>query len=125
MSEVVSATAKSLRGKAKITYKSGCPCLQNEETLSKSALKICKETIGAERVYSSADFPKGGVGGSEDFAYISQAVPSVMVGLCAGIDGSSEPLHSPKLCFEEEAMAYGAAVLSAMAWKNAKLTQKI
>ena len=58
---------------------------------------------------------QGGVGGSEDFAYISQEVPSIMVGLCAGEKGSSEPLHSPHIRFEEASMPYGVAVLSSVA----------
>lgn len=115
MGEIVTATAKSLRGRVKITYKSGCPCLENDESLSGLAYEVAQRTIGKERVCSSADFPKGGVGGSEDFAYISQAVPSVMVGLCAGEKGSSEPLHSPHVRFVESAMPYGVAVLSAVA----------
>ena len=115
MGEIVTATAKSLRGRVKITYKSGCPCLENDESLSGLAYEVAQRTIGKERVCSSADFPKGGVGGSEDFAYISQAVPSIMVGLCAGEKGSSEPLHSPHIRFVESAMPYGVAVLSAVA----------
>ncbi len=117
LEEIVTAMAKSFRGRAKIAYKSGCPCLENDEKLSALAQKAAKDAIGGERVYASADFPKGGVGGSEDFAYISQSVPSVMVGLCAGEKGLAQPLHSPHIRFEEKAMSYGAAVLLSVAFQ--------
>ncbi len=116
MEEILKSTARGFRGKVKITYKSGCPCLRNDKEMSDFLRKVCHVTLGEERVYMSSDFPKGGVGGSEDFAYIAEKVPSVMVGICAGDkQNGAWPLHSPKLCFDERVMPYGAAVLSAAA----------
>ena len=55
--------------------------------------------------------------GSEDFAYISRDVPSVMLALAAGEPekGFVHPLHHPKADFDEAALPYGAAVLAGCA----------
>ena len=126
LQEIASATARGLRGRARVVFKSGCPCLVNDEGLSKAVYEIAQETIGEERTLLSSQLPQGGVGGSEDFAYISQKVPSVMVGLCAGQreKGYIEPLHSPKARFDEEVLPYGAAILCAAAEKFAKSVKK-
>ena len=56
-------------------------------------------------------------GGSEDFAYICHAVPSVMVGLAAGerAKGYGYSLHHAKVRFDEDALPVGAAFLAAFA----------
>ena len=50
--------------------------------------------------------------GSEDFAYISQEVPSVMIALAAGepAKGYKYPQHHPMVKFDEAALASGSAV---------------
>ena len=65
--------------------------------------------------YFSADLTgdsKERSGGSEDFAYISHEVPSVMVALAAGEEkkGYAYPLHHPKARFDEDALSIGAAL---------------
>lgn len=51
-------------------------------------------------------------GGSEDFAYVSHQVPSIMVALAAGQPqtGCSYPLHHPKAVFDEDALCTGSAL---------------
>ena len=58
-------------------------------------------------------------GGSEDFAYFSQAVPSVLFAIAAGRtdEGVTRPLHHAQVDFDERAIAYGAAALTALALK--------
>lgn len=115
--EILKATAKAFRGKVRIRYKSGCPALENDEKMSDFLRESCVKVLGDERVYLSSEFPKGGVSGSEDFAYIAEKVPSVMVGICAGDHRTvGQPLHSPKVCFDETVMPYGAAVFAAAAF---------
>lgn len=59
-------------------------------------------------------------GGSEDFAYVSHQVPSIMVALAAGQPGAgcSYPLHHPKALFDEDALCVGSALYAytAMRW---------
>ena len=49
--------------------------------------------------------------GSEDFSYVSQQVPSVMLALAAGQpdQGYAYPQHHPKVRFDESALPSGAA----------------
>ena len=116
--KIATATANAYRARAKVVWKSGCPCLQNDEQMSKTALECAKIALGEKYVLSAGDLPKGGVGGSEDFAYIAQSVPSVMAGICAGSKGQGfdEPLHSPRVRFDEGCMPYGAAYFAAVAF---------
>jgi len=63
--------------------------------------------------------------GSEDFACVANAVPSVFVGVPAGHpqDGYVYPQHHPKARFMDEALPCGAAAYAqiAMEWlKNNK-----
>ena len=63
--------------------------------------------------------------GSEDFAFISELVPTVMVSLGAGSidEGYLFPLHHPKASFNENALSTGAAMYAntAIEWlKNNK-----
>ena len=58
--------------------------------------------------------------GSEDFAYVSQEVPSLMLALAAGQPekGYRYPQHHPKVMFDESVLPVGSAVYaySAMRW---------
>ena len=55
--------------------------------------------------------------GSEDFAYISQEVPSIMLALAAGQPekGYCYPGHHPKVMFDEEALAFGSSIYAYVA----------
>ena len=50
--------------------------------------------------------------GSEDFAYFSQEVPSIMLAIAGGKpqDGYQYPTHHPKAIFDENVLSFGAAV---------------
>jgi hippurate hydrolase len=84
-----------------------------------------RELLGPERSYSVAALSAMGSGasktaGSEDFAYVSQQVPSIMLALAAGQPdkGYCYPQHHPKVKFDESALPAGSAVYAytAMRW---------
>jgi len=58
-------------------------------------------------------------GGSEDFAYISHEIPTVMIAIAAGAkqDGYHYPLHHPKVTFDEAALSIGAKIYAAVAYE--------
>ncbi|MBR2441695.1 MAG: amidohydrolase [Clostridia bacterium] len=123
MKAIAENTAKAYRAKAKISYQGGCPTLVNDRGLSEFAYK----TMGAvsSLTYFSANLTGDGKernGGSEDFAYISHEVPSVMIALAAGEEkkGYAYPLHHPKAKFDEGALYMGAAAYAHIAkeWLN-------
>ena len=115
-------TAKAFRASAKVSYGGGCPTLINDGKLSFLAEKGAKELLGGKCVFTSKEL--GGdvrkrSGGSEDFAYISHTIPSVMVGLVAGEKGKGYdyPLHHPKAKFDEKVLYLGAALYAGIAQK--------
>ena len=121
--EIAVGTAKFFRGRAKITFDSGCPTLVNDGELSDFVTSAAKKLLGEKGVFTSAELSGGSVaarnGGSEDFAYISQLVPSVMVGLIAGnkAEGYEYPLHHPKVTFDEGVLYIGAALYAGIGQK--------
>ncbi|MBQ5929336.1 MAG: amidohydrolase [Clostridia bacterium] len=115
--EIAKYTAKAFRAKAKVKFEGGCHSLLNDEKLSALALQTAKALLG-ESVFSSAEMGSNEEkGGSEDFAYISREVPSVMLALSAGNnkDGYKYPLHHPKVKFDENALYIGSALYTAIA----------
>ncbi len=117
-------TAKALKSHANVTFPVGCPSLNNDEILSKKAYNLLSKEIGEAFVFSSEKVAKiSGINqkssGSEDFAFYSQLVPSLMIGISAGSadEGYTVPLHHPKVKLNEDALVYGSAVLATLALK--------
>ncbi len=108
VSDIVDLTSKIYRANGRVEYFSGCPTLKNDKELSARVHTYVSELIG-NNCYYSAELG-GTAGGSEDFSYISQSIPSVMIGLMAGSsdDGFNVPLHNPKVVFDESALKLGA-----------------
>ncbi len=120
MEEIAKNIAKAFRAKAKIEYSGGCPTLVNDESLSAFVGECVKRLLGNERAHLASELGGGdkeNSGGSEDFAYISHKIPSVMVALAAGEskDGYIYPLHHPKTAFDENALYVGSAVYAHIA----------
>ena len=115
MAEISRGIAAAFRADAEVIFGSGCPCLENEAKLSRRVAGYLKDLLGSDMAYTTRELDPGGgpsAGGSEDFAYISQKVPSVMVALAAGnpSKGYPYPLHHPRVRFDEDALPYGAAI---------------
>ena len=117
--EIAQDTAKVFRAEAAVDFGSGCPTLVNDKTLSDCTEKYVKELLGNERVFSAAELAnssnskKGSkVAGSEDFAYVSHKVPSIMLALAAGPPekGYCYPQHHPMVKFDESVLPTGSAV---------------
>lgn len=116
ISTVASMTAQSFRTVAQVHWHSGCPTLVNHEGLVKTAEMLLPSVVGSNRVLSAAQLQGSAARsvGSEDFSYISHALPSLMLAVAAG--GISEhPLHHPAVVFNEDALPYGAAVYAGFA----------
>lgn len=127
MTEISEGIAKAFRTEAEVIFGSGCPTLVNDKDLSDCAGKYVKELLDPGKAFSVSELNAMGGGqkssksaGSEDFAYVSQEVPSVMLALAAGQPekGYIYPQHHPMVKFDENALADGSAVYSyvAMRW---------
>ncbi len=101
--------------KGSVDFYSSCPCLLNDKSLVKNAKKALCDSVGEKHVIV---LDGGGNGGSEDFAYISHRVPSLMLAIGAGKkdDGYIYPLHNPKAMFDEKALIYGACAYATLAF---------
>ena len=118
--EIAQLTASTFRATAKVNFTSGCPSLINDKSLYQCVNMYVSELLGNERVLCSGSLGNSTVSGSEDFAYVSQQVPSIMLALAAGNsdEGYGHPLHHPKVKFDESALAVGSAIYAytAMRW---------
>ena len=112
MTEIAQFTAKAFRAEAEVTFGSGCPTLVNDKDLSACCGQYMKELLGQGKAFSVAELNAMGGGsssktaGSEDFAYVSQEVPSLMLALAAGQPekGYCYPQHHPMVKFDEDAL---------------------
>lgn len=127
VSDIASNIAGAYRGTATVTYGSGCPCLFNDSDLAVCSSKYLKELLGPSKTFTASELNAMSSGkkvskstGSEDFAYISQQVPSIMFALAAGTpnEGYCYPQHHPKVKFNEDILSEGSAVYAytAMRW---------
>ncbi|MGN0438772.1 MAG: M20 family metallopeptidase [Lachnospiraceae bacterium] len=127
MTEIAQGVAKAFRASAEVSFGSGCPTLVNDKELSQCADKYVKELLGDGKAFSVAQLNalSGGgssskSAGSEDFAYVSHKVPSIMLALAAGQPekGYQYPQHHPMVKFDEDALDCGSAVYvyTALRW---------
>ena len=119
MTSISNSIANAYRASATVDFGSGCPTLVNDKELGRQLHGCLKEMFGANMVLNAADL--GGSmrgGGSEDFAYISQEVPSLMMALAAGRpdQGYSYPQHHPKVKFDEAVLCVGTATFVSSAF---------
>lgn len=117
---VSQSIAGAFRAQAEVEFGSGCPPLKNDRQLCQSFHKILVSLLGEDHALSGAALSGGTPvrgGGSEDFAYISQQVPSVMLALAAGEPARGYPYgqHHPRVKFDEDVLSTGAAVFTQIA----------
>ena len=115
MTAIAQSIAEAFRASAEVSFGSGCPTLVNDKDLSEKVTGYLKDLLGANRAFTTAELSGGKPargGGSEDFAYVSHEVPSLMLALAAGepSKGYPYPQHHPKVKFDESVLSTGAAV---------------
>ncbi len=117
--EIAEGTAQTFGGSAKVNIRIGVPAFIANGKVSKKITKALKTVLPERAVLPlTAMMPSGKVMGSEDFAFISQAVPSTQVTIAAGNsqEGYIYPMHHPKVIFDEKALTIGAAVYTSAAF---------
>lgn len=114
--EVAEATAKMYNAEAVVEYdEANAPPVINDATLVNQFAEIFKETVGEENVEVTDN---RSVNGSEDFAYVGEKVPAVMVSCACGCrdDGYDSPMHNPMVRFDENGLAYSSALYASTAF---------
>ena len=129
LAEISEGIARSFRGEASVSFGSGCPTLVNDRDLSVCCEQYVKDLLGSGKAFSVAELNAMSGGGSsksagsEDFAYVSQDVPSIMLALASGQPekGYGYPQHHPMVKFDEDALPVGSAVYAytALRWLEA------
>lgn len=121
ITEIAESTGNAYRARVTVTFGNGCPTLINDGELTRSTEENLRILLGDGGVVNAASFGDENThrGGSEDFSYISQQVPSVMVALAAGEPerGYKYHQHHPRVLFDEAVLKIGSAVLGFNAFK--------
>ena len=111
--------AKTFRARAEVTITVGCPSVVCDGAVANDIRSSLTDVFGME-VLDLSLLGTQKMNGSEDFSYISQKIPAVMMLLSAGSadDGYDYPLHHPKAKFDEGALSQGAAAyaVAALGW---------
>ncbi len=126
MEDIVKSIGAAFRADAQVIHGKGCPVLENDASLSACTVRYLQEILGPGKAFSQGQLTAMAGGkapkttGSEDFAFVSQKVPSIMLALAAGHpdNGYCYPQHHPKVKFDEEVLVPGSAVYAytAMRW---------
>ncbi|MGN9136229.1 M20 metallopeptidase family protein [Clostridium sp. HCP1S3_B4] len=127
MKEIVNGIATTFRAQVEVSFGNGCPTLKNDNSLSECTIRYMRELLGTSKAFTTGQLSAMSgsqkvqkTAGSEDFAYVSQEVPSIMLALAAGQSqkGYCYSQHHPKVRFDEEVLSSGSAVYAynAMRW---------
>ena len=124
--EIAEGIASTFRAKANVEYRMECPSVYNDPELYEQVLRFNKELLGEENVKGfDAAYPSGKMTGSEDFGYVSEKVPALMMALGGGSpeQGFPYPQHHPKVDFCEDVFYIGSAVYANTAIEWLKLNK--
>lgn len=103
ITEMIDHTVKAWRGQYS-TIEFHTPTTYNNPQFIDAITPFLEHVVGADNVVDN-----GYLGGSEDFSYISQEVPSAFVVLGTGKEGEA-PVHNPRMRQNEDMFKYGAAL---------------
>ncbi|HEX3723469.1 MAG TPA: amidohydrolase [Nitrolancea sp.] len=109
---IASGVAKAFRAEATVNYLRWYPSMNNDTELSEVIRSAASERLGAENVKGVTP-----TFGGEDFAFVSQKVPSCMfrLGVANPGRGITYSMHHPRFDLDEDALAVGVEVMAAAA----------
>lgn len=116
--EISAGIGETYHAKVDVIYTRGCPEVKIDSSLNDQMRSTITDTFGASSFMELTQLiPGGKLMGSEDFAFVTQAVPSTSVFITAGNskEGYSYPVHHPKVMFSDDVLSKGAAVYAAFA----------
>jgi hippurate hydrolase len=115
---VAEGVAAAHEGSVEVEVHLGYPVTVNDLGFAGFAAELAGEVLGPERV---SEMPSP-IMGAEDFSYVLQRVQGSMAflgGCPAGVDPRTAPAnHSNRVVFDEQAMASGIAMYSAVALRR-------
>lgn len=113
ISEVAKGVGAALRCEVEVDFFDYCPCVNCDAEVSAKLSGYVGELIGKDKVHKIEQTAVG----SEDFAFISQEVPSVTLNISAGSiqDGYVQAVHHPEARFDDSILSTGSAAYAYMA----------
>jgi hippurate hydrolase len=117
INEICKGYANAMRGEATVEYFSYCPPMLADEKMSACAKTYMKEIFGNSAMpMSSLGVPRVS-GGSEDFALVSNKVPTIGMFISAGNpnNGYIYSQHHPKVVFDDSILYRGSAAYAYLA----------
>jgi len=111
--------AETFRATANPVIIQGCPCVVIDENVSNCIHESLMDVFGP-KIIIDPKFSMTHIAGSEDFSFITEKIPGLMIMLSAGSidEGHVFSVHHPKVTFNEAVLSQGAAVyaITAMSW---------
>lgn len=109
MRRLVGGICTAMQAEYDLNYLYGYPSVVNADTMSDLVMAAGTRILGPENVLAVAKPSMGG----EDFSYFAQQAPGCFFRLGARNEAKGHvwPGHHPKYDFDEDALAYGAAVM--------------
>lgn len=112
MEEYIRGITEGMGGTYEFNYLEGIPSVKNDVSLIPNLEKVVEDILGKDKLLEV----KPSMGG-EDFSYYTNEIPGVFFRLGTnGGDDTSYPNHHPKFNVDEDALPYGAAILSHFAY---------
>ena len=108
---------KAFNANVKISYLNSCPEFKIDKEFRDFINSVLNEEFREDIVpLDKIDYS---VSGSEDFAYISDVIPSCMINLSSGSisEGYNYPLHNPKVEFNMNSLSRGVHIFSLISLK--------
>lgn len=117
--EISHGVAQTFRAEAEVQIVEGCPSVVCNGAVASDVRDSLRAVFGPA-VPDPKMLGMQKMNGSEDFSFVTQKVPSVMMMLMAGSleEGYAYPMHHPKAIFNEAVLWQGAAAyaIAAMGW---------
>ena len=105
--EIAENTAKTFRGTANVEFVYGMPPMVTDLELSDKIGDYCKDIVDSKKIHIVST-----TGGTEDFAAVSEKVPTAFLKLGAGSPekGHICTMHHPAMIVDETALPIGASL---------------
>lgn len=113
MERIVKGICSGYDAECQIEVLRGLPVLMNEEKAVDYSAQVAEQIVGKENLM----FLQNPMMGAEDFAYFAEAIPSsfIWIGSASEEKGLTQQNHQPRFDFDEDALACGIKLLTAMA----------
>lgn len=116
--EIAEGIAKTYRATADAKIIEGCPSVVIDKKVSDDVREALTDLFGAQKVPPAEMLGMGKMSGSEDFSFVTEHVPGLMMMISAGSieEGYEYSMHHPKAHFNEDVLSKGAAAYAYLAY---------